>query len=122
MRDRPHARRLPLSSTVAPVIINAGVVLLVATYAMPFVYLLLTSVKPAGDVLQIPPSFLPTRLSVANYVSLFDTPSIPHAFANSLSVALLSTILALILAVSASYGASFFRTRLSPRFLLFSVE
>lgn len=98
-----------------------AVTLLVATYALPFVYLLLTSLKPAGDVLQIPPSFFPERISLENYMSLFANPSIPIAFGNSLVIAVLSTLLALLLAVPAAYGASFFRTPLSTWFLLFAL-
>jgi multiple sugar transport system permease protein len=104
-----------------PTLVVVAVTLLVATYALPFVYLLLTSLKPAGDVLQIPPSFFPERISLENYASLFADPSILVAFGNSLVVAMLSTLLALLLAVPAAYGASFFRTTLSTWFLLFAL-
>ena len=89
-------------------LVMIGATLLVLTYAMPYVYLLLTSLKPPGEVLQIPPSFLPSRVSLDNYQTLFANPSIPLAFANSLVVAVVSTILALLLAVPAAYGASLF--------------
>jgi multiple sugar transport system permease protein len=121
MPELLNPARLSVPRLAGPILVNIAVLLLVASYAMPFVYLISTSLKPAGDVLQIPPSFLPTRLSLANYASLFDTPSIPRAFGNSLVVATLSTILALILAVPAAYGASFFRTRFSTWFLLFAL-
>ena len=106
---------------VAPVLVQIGATLLVVTYAIPYVYLLLTSLKPPGDVLQIPPSFLPSRIALDNYQSLFATPSIPLAFVNSLVVAVVSTLLALMLAVPAAYGASFLRARLSNWFLIFAL-
>ena len=87
---------------------------------MPYLYLV-TSIKPAGDVLQIPPSFLPQRVSLENYRSLFETGSVPLAFVNSLLVAVASTALALALAVPAAYGASFLRANLSSWFLLFAL-
>ena len=121
MANTASTARRPSSQIIGPWLVNIAVLALVASYAMPFVYLLLTSIKPPGDVLQIPPSFLPTRLSLANYTTLFATPSIPKAFANSLIVALCSTVLALVLAVPAAYGASFFKTRLSLWFLLFAL-
>jgi multiple sugar transport system permease protein len=121
MAELASITRAPSARRAGPLIVNLAVTLLVATYAMPFVYLLLTSFKPAADVLQIPPSFFPTRVSVENYTSLFANPSIPLAFANSLVVAVFSTALALALAVPAAYGASFFKTRLSTWFLLFAL-
>ncbi|GLQ11323.1 maltose ABC transporter permease [Devosia yakushimensis] len=115
MTDRTASRRLGAG------ILQLAVALLVATYALPYIYLLMTSLKPAADVLQIPPRFLPETLSVDNYRAIFANPSVPLAFFNSLVVAVLSTGLALLLAVPAAYGASFFRTRLSAWFLLFAL-
>jgi len=110
-------RRLRLG----PAAILAGATLIVLLYALPYIYLLLTSLKPANDVLQIPPSFFPQRLSLENYANVIGSPSIPASFLNSLVVALASTILSLVLAVPAAYGASFFPNRLSGWFLLFAL-
>jgi len=110
-------RRLRLG----PAAILAGATLIVLLYALPYIYLLLTSLKPANDVLQIPPSFFPQRLSLENYASVIGNPSIPASFLNSLVVALASTTLSLVLAVPAAYGASFFPNRLSGWFLLFAL-
>jgi len=110
-------RRLRLG----PAAILAGATLIVLLYALPYIYLLLTSLKPANDVLQIPPSFFPLRLSFENYASVIGNPSIPASFLNSLVVALASTTLSLVLAVPAAYGASFFPNRLSGWFLLFAL-
>lgn len=104
-----------------PAAIVLGATLVVALYALPYVYLLLTSLKPANDVLQIPPSFFPQRLSLENFASVISNAAVPAAFANSLLTALGSTVLALVLAVPAAYGASFFHTKLSSWFLLFAL-
>src|SRR5687767_13632206 len=101
MTDRTTPRRLGAG------MLQLAVALLVATYALPYIYLLMTSLKPAADVLQIPPSFLPKTLSVDNYRTIFANPSVPSAFLTSVVVAVLSTVLALMLAVPAAYGASF---------------
>ena len=114
-------RTMRYSLRPGPLLVQLGAGLLVVTYALPYVYLLLTSIKPPGDVLQIPPSFLPTRLSLENYRSLFASDSMPLAFLNSIVVAVASTALALVLAVPAAYGASFLRARLSSWFLLFAL-
>jgi multiple sugar transport system permease protein len=119
MADTFSLDRKPLS--LAPTLVNIAVIALVGTYALPYVFLLVTSFKPAADVLQIPPTFLPERISLENYRSIFANPSVPGAFFNSIVVASLSTLLALVLAVPAAYGASFFRTPISTWFLLFAL-
>ena len=68
-------------------IINVVALLLVLSYALPDVYLLMTSVKPAADVQQIPPSFFPNRLSLENFWTVLTTQSVPSAFANSVITA-----------------------------------
>ena len=110
-----------LRLNIRPATIVAGATLIVFIYSLPYIYLLLTSFKPANDVLQIPPSFFPARVSIQNYAAVLANPSIPAAFGNSLLVAVGSTVLSLLLAVPAAYGASFFRTRLSGWFLLFAL-
>jgi multiple sugar transport system permease protein len=119
MADAPL--RQPLARRLSPAIVNVAVIALVATYALPYVFLLITSFKPAADVLQIPPTFLPERISLENYRSIFGNPSVPSAFFNSIVVAAGSTVLALLLAVPAAYGASFFRTPFATWFLLFAL-
>jgi len=63
MANTASTARQSSSQIIGPWLVNIAVLALVSSYAMPFVYLLLTSIKPPGDVLQIPPSFLPTRLN-----------------------------------------------------------
>src|SRR5690242_11371740 len=97
---------LPLAHrrfSIRPAAIVAGATLIVFVYSLPYIYLLLTSFKPANDVLQIPPSFFPTRVSLENYAAVLANPSIPLAFGNSLLVAMGSTFLSLLLAVPAAY-------------------
>ena len=95
--------------------------LVVVAYALPYIYLLTTSLKPAADVLQIPPSFFPDRLSLGNYGAVFANRSVLRSFGNSMIVALASTGLSLVLAIPAAYGASLGSARLGARFLLFAL-
>lgn len=104
-----------------PTVIWIAATALVGVYALPYVYLILTSLKPANDVLQIPPSFWPERFSLENYGSVLSNASVPASFLNSAVVAIGSTLLSLLLAVPAAYGASFFPNRLSNWFLLFAL-
>jgi multiple sugar transport system permease protein len=79
------------------VVINAVALLLVLSYALPYVYLVSTSLKPAVDVQQIPPSFFPNRVSFENFGTVVSTAGLPQAFMNSALVAILTTITVLFL-------------------------
>ena len=58
-----RAPRLDISA----VLINTAALVLVLSYAVPYIYLLMTALKPAADVQQIPPSFFPAVLSLENF-------------------------------------------------------
>jgi multiple sugar transport system permease protein len=101
--------------------VNAFALILVFAYALPYVYLVMTSLKPPGDVQQIPPSFFPNHLSFENFRTVLSTPSIPAAFASSTKVAVLTTLLTLILSVPAAYVATQYRRGITIAFLLFAL-
>jgi multiple sugar transport system permease protein len=82
----------------------------VALYAFPFLYLLLTSFKTPSDALAVPPTILPKTWSLQNFTSALDTPGVVPAFINSVTTAVLSTVISLVLAVPAAYAVSRFGT------------
>ncbi|MFJ8816493.1 carbohydrate ABC transporter permease [Amycolatopsis thermoflava] len=88
----------------------ALLVSIVVLYAFPFAYLLLTSFKTPSDAIAVPPSILPKTWSLENFQRALDTPGVIPAFVNSISTAVLSTILSLVLAVPAAYGITRFGT------------
>ncbi len=102
-------------------LINGIALLLVLTYALPYVYLVSTSLKPAADVQQIPPSFFPDRLTFENFATVLGTVGLPKAFLNSSIVAVLTTLLSLIIAVPAAYVSTLYRRRITTLFLLFAL-
>ncbi|ABC93792.1 probable sugar ABC transporter, permease protein (plasmid) [Rhizobium etli CFN 42] len=101
--------------------INAAALVLVLSYALPYVYLLMTSIKPAADVQQIPPRFFPVVISFENFRDVLQSSTLPRAFASSLTVAVLTTILSLAVAVPAAYVATHYRRRITTLFLLFAL-
>ncbi|MBB4194451.1 multiple sugar transport system permease protein [Rhizobium aethiopicum] len=111
------ARRLNLNG----IVINAAALVLVMSYALPYVYLLMTSIKPAADVQQIPPSFFPVVISFENFRDVLQSSTLPRAFASSLVVAVLTTTLSLAVAVPAAYVATHYRRRITTLFLLFAL-
>ncbi|OHV80869.1 carbohydrate ABC transporter permease [Ensifer sp. LCM 4579] len=103
------------------ILVNAAALVLVLSYALPYVYLLMTSIKPAADVQQIPPSFLPAVVSLENFREVLQSSALPKAFASSLAVAVLTTVLSLAVAVPAAYVATQYRRKITTLFLLFAL-
>ncbi len=103
------------------VVINAVAALLVLSYALPYVYLVSTSMKPAADVQQIPPSFFPNHISLENFGTVIGTAGLPEAFLTSTIVAVLTTVLSLLIAVPAAYVSALYRRRITILFLLFAL-
>ncbi|NSZ66479.1 carbohydrate ABC transporter permease (plasmid) [Agrobacterium tumefaciens] len=106
---------------ISGAVINAAALILVLSYALPYIYLLMTALKPAADVQQIPPSFFPAALSFENFQVVFQSSTLPRAFVNSLSVAILTTLLSLAVAIPAAYVATQYRRRITTLFLLFAL-
>lgn len=106
---------------VGKALINAFALLLVLSYALPYVYLLMTALKPAADVQQIPPRFFPHTVTLENFREVLSTATLPKAFVNSLVVAVLTTVLSLALAVPAAYVTTQYRRPITVVFLLFAL-
>lgn len=106
---------------IGKALINAAALILVLSYALPYVYLLMTSLKPAADVQQIPPRFFPASVSLENFRDVLVNSTLPRAFANSLVVAVLTTVLSLALSLPAAYVATQYRRKLTVIFLLFAL-
>jgi multiple sugar transport system permease protein len=83
-----------------------GVVLLaLAAYASPFLWQALTSLRPEGELLIVPP-LLPSRLTLEHYAAVLGRSVIGRALLNSAGIAALTTMAALALGVPAAYGAA----------------
>ena len=77
--------------------------LAIAVYALlPVAWLVSLSLKPAADIAD--GSFIPTEVSFENYQAIFTDPQFPAALRNSLGIALISTVLAVVLATFAAYA------------------
>ncbi|UOB08390.1 carbohydrate ABC transporter permease [Streptomyces sp. HP-A2021] len=88
----------------------ALLLVVVAAYAFPFLYLMLTSFKTPSDALAVPPTILPKVWSLENFTKALNTPGVTAAFINSVTTAVLSTVISLVLAVPAAYAVSRFGT------------
>jgi len=109
------AARWRVSSRTLLWVLLVGVV---ALYAFPFAYLILTSFKPASGAIAVPPTVLPRVWSLQTYRSALATPGVVASFLHSLGTATLSALLALLLGVPAAYGITRYATRSGRLFLL----
>jgi multiple sugar transport system permease protein len=92
-------------------------VIIVASYAFPFVYLASTSFKPPVEAIAVPPSLIPKSWSLENYQAALGTFGVIPSFINSITTALISTALTIVLAVPAAYAITRFATRSSQVFM-----
>jgi multiple sugar transport system permease protein len=99
------------------VLLWALLAVVLVLYGFPFVYLVLTSLKPPIEAIAVPPSVVPRSWSLENYATALATPGVLPSFINSMSTALISTGLALVLAVPAAYGITRFGTRAGQVFM-----
>jgi ABC-type glycerol-3-phosphate transport system permease component len=79
--------------------------------AGPVVWGLLTSLKPATQVVAYPPQLLPSPPTLASFTAVWTESNFPVFFRNSLVVTALSVALSLALAVHAAYGLARFDFR-----------
>jgi len=70
----------------------------------PFAWMFLTSIKgPADPITSVPPQFLPSQPTLANYVKVWDSLPIANYFLNSTTVAVATGLLNMLVAALAAY-------------------
>ena len=96
------------------VLFYALVVFIVVVSVFPFYYAILTSLKSGTDLFRV--TYWPTSFSLDNFRQVFTQGAFPRNLLNSIFVASLTVILALFLAITASFALS--RVRFRGRGLL----
>ena len=79
-------------------------VILTAGWLFPYIYVICCAFKPGAEVIAVPPRFFPKEFSIENFLGLFERMDALKYLLNSLSVALISTIIALVLGALAAYA------------------
>lgn len=95
---------------------NIGIILsviLTVCWLFPYIYVVCCSFKPGAEVIAVPPKFFPTAFSVENFFGLFERMDVAQYFLNSLTAAVVSTVIALILGSLAAYAIQRSGARLS---------
>ena len=101
---RPSVERLRSRDRIAKlvlyVLLFGGLLFVVG----PFVWMLLSSFKPEGEIRANPPTWWPNDPSFANYGNLFDRLDFPTFFTNSAIVAVVTTVGNLLFCSAAGYA------------------
>jgi ABC-type glycerol-3-phosphate transport system permease component len=87
------------------------VVLLVAITVLPFLWVIVSSLKTLDELYSLPLHLLPQRATLVNYANVIYQSNIPRYFLNSTIVSLGSTAIGLVFAIPAAYGLARFRFR-----------
>lgn len=87
--------------------------LLVLFWLFPYLYVISCSFKPGSEVIAVPPSFFPKSFSVENFKDLFSRMDAASYLVNSLTTAVISTVIAVILGSLAAYAIQRSGARLS---------
>lgn len=114
LRSQPQARRLySLSLLLRIVLLVLGGLVM----AIPFWWMLVTSLKAPGSVLTVPPELFPRQPTLESYVRVFATVPIAQMFMNSVIVTVFGVTGQLATSAMAAYA--FARMRWRGRDLVF---
>lgn len=103
--------------SISSILIHIVMYALAIATIMPFVWMLLTSVKDMSDIFVYPPKWLPTNFRFRNYVDAFEAAPFGRFYLNSFIVSATVTIGQLITCSMAAYA--FARLKFRGRDLLF---
>jgi len=104
------------------ILLNILLLMSIGIVLIPLFWMVSSSLKTEGELFQTPPSFIPERPTVGNYLRLFQEGVFWPYLRNSLIVSLLTTGVSIILAVFAGFALSAFRFRLRIPLLLFFIS
>lgn len=79
-------------------------VILTVGWLFPYIYVICCAFKPGSEVIAVPPKFFPKVFSIENFSGLLERMDAMKFLFNSLTVALISTIIVLILGSLAAYA------------------
>ena len=111
MSDIAAPRRRSPSASLG---IGVAAIVLVLVCLFPFAWMALSSIKTLPELFTVPPHWLPNAPTLGNYWTVFFNSNIPRYFLNSCIIAGGATVVALALAVFASYGFARFEFRGKP--------
>ena len=101
------------------IVINALLISTALLTVLPLLWMVSASVMPTGEATVYPPRLLPSSVTFSHYTELFTRMNFGRTFANSMIIAVGTTLFSLLLNSMAGYA--FAKLRFSGRDRLFSV-
>ena len=120
--SKPGARRAAVRISTGRVLAALGLALLAAVWLLPLLWITLTSLKPAPEIIRLPIRWLPAHATAHNFAVALTTnrtAPISRAFLNSTIVAASETVVTLALDAMAGYALA--RLEFPGRRLVFGV-
>lgn len=90
--------------TPRAITLNVALIVGLVVSIGPLVWMILSSVKPEGEIRQFPPTLLPEQVTTENYTQLFDSLNFPRFFLNSVVVALAVTVGSVLFSAMVGYA------------------
>ncbi|HHV61599.1 MAG TPA: carbohydrate ABC transporter permease [Firmicutes bacterium] len=87
------------------------VIFIVCFCLAPFIWQVITSLKPSEEVFAIPPRYLPSKLTISSYVKIFTARPFGRYIVNSILVASMTTLVCGAVGSLAAYALARFRMR-----------
>lgn len=93
------------------------IVLSIVMVSFPLFWMTLSSFKPLRELFTMPPTFLPKKFTLSNYVELFARTNFEYYFFNSAVVALASTLITVLISTMGAYSITRFNIRGGETFM-----
>ncbi|MDX6154036.1 carbohydrate ABC transporter permease [Marinococcus sp. PL1-022] len=93
-------------------------VLVVLSFLFPLLWVLSLSLQTRFEVLQVPPSIIPTSFAIGNYREVLDTAPVLQYLWNSFRIVASTVILTLIIAVPAAFALSRYRMKFKNQLMV----
>jgi multiple sugar transport system permease protein len=111
-RPRPVATRsLRGWKSARRFVLPLGGLAVIAMFLFPYIVMLFDALRPSGEVLATPPTFLPKVWSGQAFSQVLTDPSFQNWLRTSLTVAMSSTFIVILVATPAAYFTARFRFR-----------
>ena len=102
------------------ILLSAAAVLILCILLFPLYWALITSLKTEQEIFRNPPTFYPHILNLKSYAAQVETGDFNmfRSFGNSFLISMGATVIAVLLAVPASYGIAKYRFKARKLMLL----
>ncbi len=116
---RAKGRYRGIHKRPSPWLVILGSLLILVFFTFPYVLMVISSLKSQGDIMKIPPDYLPSEPVWSNYLSVWSSNVAPgRALLATTVIAVGATLLVLVVATPAAYYVARFRFRGRLPFLL----